>query len=74
MKDAMARMIPHKNGLMTIPIPIDAPVWPVLQVPEQMTEQNWQDMLRVMEAVKPGLLWEASLDRLTPKENSHEGG
>ncbi len=40
---------------LVLPVP-EAKPWPILMVPERMTESAWTQMLAVLNAMKPGIV------------------
>lgn len=46
--------------LRQISIPVSTGEWPILHVPHPMTQQAWNEMVTVLEAMKPGLVVDSS--------------
>lgn len=44
---------------LTLPTTTNPDEWAYLDVPLPLTEAEWRQMLAVMEAMKPGLVWES---------------
>lgn len=49
-------MTPTDPSLQTVQIPLPTKPWAVLQVPEAMTEEAWDHMLRFFEFIKPSVV------------------
>jgi hypothetical protein len=47
---------PRGGGLMSVPIPLSATEWVTLQGPFPVSEQSWEQLMRVLDVMKPGLV------------------